>query len=50
MTNLAVTKLWNEYIETTRYTGKPVKLDTVLHLRMKAFVKVRALKLSQTKA
>jgi len=47
MTNLERTKRWNEYVEITRYTGKPVKLDTVLRLRMQAFLKARDLKLSQ---
>lgn len=46
MTNLDRLKLWNEYIETTRYVGRPLKLDTVLELRMKAFMKARDLKLS----
>ena len=46
MTNLDRLKLWNDYIETTRYAGRPVKLDTVLELRMKAFLKARELKLS----
>jgi len=48
MTNLERTIAWNEYVEITRYTGKPVKLDVVLQLRMKAFLKARDLKLSQT--
>ena len=46
MTNLDRLKLWNEYIETTRYAGRPVKLDTVLQQRMKAFLKARELKLA----
>jgi len=46
MTNLDRLKLWNEYIETTRYAGHPVKLDTVLQQRMKAFIKARELKFS----
>ena len=47
MTNLDRTKLWNEYVETTRYSGRPIKLDAVLELRMRAFIKARELKLSQ---
>ena len=47
MTNFDRIKLWNEYIETTRYTGRAMKLNSVLELRMKAFVKARELKLSQ---
>jgi len=47
MTNLDRLKLWNEYIETTRYVGRPIKLDAVLELRMKAFLKARDLKLSE---
>jgi len=46
MTNLDRLKLWNEYIEITRYSGKPVKLDVVLELRMKAFLKARDLSLN----
>ena len=46
MTTLDRINLWNEYIETTRYTGHPVKLDTVLQQRMKAFIKAREIKLS----
>ena len=46
MTNLDRLKLWNDYIETTRYTGRPIKLDAVLELRMKAFMRARELKLS----
>jgi len=33
MTNFERTKLWNEYVETTRYVGRPVKLDVVLKIR-----------------
>ena len=47
MTNLDRLKLWNEYIEITRYVGRPIKLDAVLELRMKAFLKARDLKLSE---
>jgi len=47
MTNLDRLKLWNEYIETTRYAGRPVELEAVLKLRMKAFIKARELKLSR---
>lgn len=47
MTNLDRTKLWNEYVETTRYSGQLIKLDAVLEQRMKAFIKARELKLSQ---
>jgi hypothetical protein len=47
MTNLTINKLWNEYVETTRYIGKPIKLDAVLQLRMKAFMKARELKFAQ---
>ena len=46
MTNFDRVKLWNDYIETTRYTGRAMKLDCVLELRMKAFIKARELKLS----
>jgi len=47
MTNLDRLKLWNEYIETTRYAGRPVKPESVLEQRMKAFLKARELKLSR---
>lgn len=47
MTNLDKTKFWNQYIETTRYVGRPVKLNHVLELRMRAFLKARELKLGQ---
>ena len=47
MTNLDRVKLWNEYIETTRYAGRPMKLDVVLEQRMKAFIKAREVKLSR---
>lgn len=46
MTNFEINNLWNSYIETTRYVGRPVKLDTVLEQRMKAFIKARELKLA----
>lgn len=47
MTNLDRMKLWNDYIETTRDTGRAMKLDSVLELRMNAFIKARELKLSR---
>jgi|GEM_PF-2058945 hypothetical protein len=47
MTNLDRLKLWNEYIETSRYVGRPLKLNAVLELRMKAFVKARELELDK---
>lgn len=50
MTNLQRVKLWNEYVETTRYTGRAMRLDSVLKLRMKAFIKARELKLAQVEA
>lgn len=47
MTNLDRLKLLNEYVEQTLYVGKPLKLDTVLELRMKAYMKARELKISR---
>lgn len=32
---------WNEYQETTRQKGTPMKLDRILKRRMKAFLKAR---------
>jgi hypothetical protein len=37
MTNLDRIKMLNEYVEPTLYVGKPLKLNAVLELRMKAY-------------
>ncbi|MEO5949850.1 MAG: hypothetical protein ABIQ04_00205 [Candidatus Saccharimonadales bacterium] len=47
MTHSLLQISWNCYIETNRYTSKPVKLDIVLQQRMKVFIKARELKFSQ---
>jgi len=33
--------VWNEYQETDRQKGSPMKLDRILKRRMKAFLKAR---------
>jgi len=32
---------WNQYVETTRRGGSPVKLDRILKRRMRVFIKAR---------
>jgi hypothetical protein len=49
MTQTTTTYLWDQYIETTRYTRRPVRLDEVLRLRMNTFIALRARRLAPPK-
>ena len=41
-------QIWNEYLETKRRGGSPMKLDRILKRRMRAFIKARRAVIRQT--